>query len=186
LRAFADNICKGFLTLRNMAKFKEGNQFWRLRSKHGRDAIFTDPNVLLEAAYEYFEATNKRKWFKREAIKSGDKAGTIIEIETETPYSDKGLCMFFGVHSQYLKDFKQSETYKSNPDFSLVIAHVEEVIDMQQMEGSVVGTFNPNIISRVLGLSDKTETKTSHEVNPELTELLKSYMKINEQRNRNT
>ena len=33
----------------------KGNEFWKLRSKHGRDKIFSDPNMLWEAACEYFQ-----------------------------------------------------------------------------------------------------------------------------------
>jgi len=32
-----------------------GNEFWKARSKHGRDKIFTTPEILWEAACEYFE-----------------------------------------------------------------------------------------------------------------------------------
>lgn len=32
-----------------------GNQFWKRRSKHGRDKLFKTPDVLWEAACEYFQ-----------------------------------------------------------------------------------------------------------------------------------
>ncbi len=32
-----------------------GNQFWKLRSKHGRDKIFADPETMWEAACDYFQ-----------------------------------------------------------------------------------------------------------------------------------
>jgi len=139
------------------------NQFWKLRSKHGRDAAFSDPNKLLEACYEYFEATAKRKWYKKEAVKGGNLAGTTMSIETETPYSIKGLCIFLGVNSVWFNQFKDSETYKSNIDFSKVITHVIEIIETQQFEGATVGAFNPNIIARTLGLADKTDITTAGE-----------------------
>ena len=33
----------------------KNNQFWKLRSKHGRDKIFKTPKILWEAACDYFE-----------------------------------------------------------------------------------------------------------------------------------
>ena len=33
----------------------KGNQFWMLRSKHGRDKLFATPEALWEAACEYFQ-----------------------------------------------------------------------------------------------------------------------------------
>ena len=41
-----------------------GNQWWKLRAKHGREKIFANPDLLWESACEYFEATEKRKWAK--------------------------------------------------------------------------------------------------------------------------
>jgi len=140
----------------------KGNQWWKLRAKHGRDAIFTDPNTLLEACEEYFIETDKRKWLKKEAIKSGSECGKTVDVPTETPYSLTGLCIFLDVNTQYFDDFKKSETYKNNKDFSLVITRVEEIIDTHQFEGAVVGAFNANIIARKLGLTDKSEIDHSN------------------------
>ena len=33
----------------------KNNQFWKLRSKHGRDTLFSSPELLWSAAYEYFD-----------------------------------------------------------------------------------------------------------------------------------
>lgn len=138
----------------------KGNQFWKLRSKHGRDRLFTEPTLLQEAASEYFEWCEANPWVKNEAIKSGDEAGRIIAIPTARPFTLSGLCIYLGVNTQYFGDFKdglkptESETDK---DFSLVITHVEEVIRTQKYEGAAVGAFNANIIARDLGLTDKKE-----------------------------
>ena len=67
-----------------MAKFGENNQFWKQRTKHGRDKIFTDPQILWEAACEYFEATDSRKWVKKDWV---GKDAMEVERETETPYT---------------------------------------------------------------------------------------------------
>ena len=40
--------------------FEKNNQWWRKRSKHGRNALFTDPNKLWESCVEYFEYTDAR------------------------------------------------------------------------------------------------------------------------------
>jgi hypothetical protein len=139
------------------------NQFWKLRTKHGRDAIFTDPKTLLDACEEYFKATDKRKWYKMEAIKGGKDCGKLVKIPTETPYSISGLCIFLGVNQKYLDDFENSDTYKNNIDFSHIITHVKAVIETQQFEGASVGTFNANIIARKLGLTDKVDHTTKGE-----------------------
>jgi len=139
----------------------EGNSFWKLRAKSGRDAIFTKPQVLLDSCYEYFKATSERKWNKQELIRGGDLAGQIIGVPTDTPYTISGLCIFLGVNTKYLTHFKDSDVYKDNKDFSTIITHVEEIIETQQLEGAIVGSFNPNIIARKLGLVDKSEQKVT-------------------------
>jgi len=40
-----------------------GNQFWKARSKHGRDKIFKTPDIMLEAAFGYF------KWVEDNPLK---------------------------------------------------------------------------------------------------------------------
>lgn len=147
----------------------KGNQYWTLRSKHGADAIFTDPQVLLDACMEYFKATEQRKWYKKEAIKGGKDSGKTVDIPIETPFSISGLCIFLGVNTVYFNQFEESKTYKDNKDFSKVITHVKDIIETQQFEGATVGAFNANIIARKLGLVDKGEIDNKGEVNLVIT-----------------
>jgi hypothetical protein len=44
----------------------KGNQWWKLRSSHGRNPKFETPEQLWDASVEYFEATDSRKWNKIE------------------------------------------------------------------------------------------------------------------------
>lgn len=129
------------------------NQFWRLRSKHGRDKLFTSPELLWTAAEEYFLWCDGNPWLKKEAIKSGERTGDIIDIPAARPYSLSGLCLYLGACEVYWWQFKAAE----HEGFEQVIAAVEQVIETQQFEGAVVGVFNANIISRKLGLVDRQD-----------------------------
>jgi len=60
----------------------KGNQWWKLRAKHGRDKIFKTPALLWEACVEYFEATDKRKWIQKDWV---GKDAYQVERETDTP-----------------------------------------------------------------------------------------------------
>lgn len=44
-----------------------------------------------------------------------------------------------------------------NPEWSLIIARIEDVIHSQKLEGAAVGQYNHNIITRDLGLAEKSE-----------------------------
>lgn len=46
----------------------KGNKFWMLRSKHGRDKLFATPELLWEAACEYFQWCDENPWTTRKAI----------------------------------------------------------------------------------------------------------------------
>lgn len=133
-----------------------GNKYWKLRSKHGRDILFETPEVLWEAACEYFNWCDRNPWNKNEAIKSGDNAGKIIKVPTQRPYSLSGLCIYLNCNQGYFNDFKKNDE-RCTEDFSVIITRVEEIIETQQFEGATVGVFNANIIARKLGLVDKQD-----------------------------
>ena len=48
----------------------KGNQFWKIRSKHGRDKLFATPELMLEAAMEYFEWCDANPWISEEFSES--------------------------------------------------------------------------------------------------------------------
>lgn len=134
----------------------KGNNFWKNRTKHGRDKIFSTPEILWDEACKYFQWADDNPWVKHEAIKSGELAGQLVVIPTSRPYTLSGLCLYLGVNSKYFNDFKKNlkEDYI---DFSEVLTHIEEIIYTQKFEGAAIGMFNSSIIARDLGLSDKKE-----------------------------
>ncbi len=140
------------------------NQFWKRRSKHGRDRIFTDPNTLLEASYEYFRYQSDRAWLKKEAVKGGEFTGQIIDVPIASPFSLEGLCLFLGVHTKYLIEFEKNlkpDDKEIDKDFSNIVTHIREVIYLQKSEGAIVGVYNASIIAKQLGLSEKVSTEIS-------------------------
>lgn len=130
-----------------------GNQFWKLRSKHGRDALFTNPQLMWEAATEYFNWCDAHPWYKIEAIKSGPNPGKLVKIPTARPYSLSGLCRYIGCNEAYIRQFKQG----CSEDFTTVISEIEIVIETQQFEGATVGSFNANIIATKQGLAARIQ-----------------------------
>lgn len=141
--------------------FVNGNEWWKKRSKHGRNKIFADPKTLLDAAYEYFRFNKKDPIYISEVIKSGPNAGKIVNVPTTKPLSLKGLCIFLGVNTKYFNDFEDA-LKPGNPDkpldadFSEIIRHIKEVIEHQMTTGAAVGTYKENLIARMIGLSDKS------------------------------
>lgn len=133
-----------------------GNQFWKLRSKHGRDKTFSSPELLWESACEYFEATDARKWVRKDWV---GKDAFEVQRETETPYTKSGLCLFLDCDWRTIESLKDD----SNKDFLQIVTRIEQVIYTQKIEGASVGAFNASIVSRELGLADKADITTKGE-----------------------
>lgn len=129
-----------------------GNEFWKLRSKHGKDALFTDPQKLWEAACEYFE------WCEGNPLIELDYRGkdaTPVNLPKMRAFTIHGLCIYLGVNTKYFNDFKKT----CSEDLSEVLTRIMETIYNQKFIGSAAGFLNPNIIARDLGLKDRTENE---------------------------
>lgn len=143
----------------------KGNQFWKLRSKHGRDKLFESPDLLWEAACEYFQWCVENPWMKTETKTKGtDKDGNpkieTTQTPTERPFTVQGFCHYVEASVGWWKEFKKAK----HEDFLPITTRIDEVIYRQKFEGAAVGSFNPTIIARDLGLADKKELEHSGEV----------------------
>lgn len=142
-------------------KFEEGknleNKWWMKRAKHGRDLIFSSPTILWEAAIEYFEETDKRKWIKQDWV---GKNAMPVERKTDVPYTISGLCLFLDISEDTLRNYEKDPERK---DFLGVIKRIRQIIYTQKFEGATVGAYNALIISRDLGLRDNIDTTSKGE-----------------------
>lgn len=143
------------------------NKFWKLRSKHGRNKLFETPELMWEAACEYFEWCEDNPLMSTEQAKGSPKSEkdeegnitwspSLIELPKMRPFTLHGLCLYLDCNTAYFRTFKSQERAQKE-DFSTVIASIEEVIYNQKFSGAASGFLNANIISRDLGLSDKAE-----------------------------
>lgn len=135
----------------------EGNQFWKQRTKHGRDKLFSDPEVFRIECEKYFQWCDDNPWVKNEAVKAGDRFGELVHVPTSRPYTIKGLCLFLNIDEGTLTN------YEKDNGFFGVISRVKDIIYTNKFEGAIVGAYNANIISRDLGLVDKADLTTKGE-----------------------
>lgn len=134
---------------------QKGNKFWQIRAKHGRDKLFATPELLWEAACEYFEWCDNNPLMEAKAFAfQGDVA--VASLPKMRAYTLDGLCLFLGCSSSYFRAFK-SDTPKNSEDFLTVISQIERTIYNQKFTGAAADLLNANIISRDLGLIDKVE-----------------------------
>lgn len=152
----------------------KGNQFWKLRSKHGRDKLFATPELLWDAACEYFQWCDENPLYKAEQSRAKSskketeigeegiqvKDTGIIEMPVMRPFTIEGLCHYLDCNTKYLNIFERDltgKTDKTSQDFNNVITRIRETIYRQKFEGAASGFFQQNIIARDLGLSDKKD-----------------------------
>lgn len=131
----------------------KGNRFWELRSKHGRDKLFDSPELMWEAACEYFKWCIDNPLNEENLVKYKDSYEKI-DLSKMRPFTIQGLCHYIGCNVQYFNEFN-TQTTEDPKGFSSVITRIRETIYRQKFEGAASGFLNPTIISRDLGLADK-------------------------------
>ena len=129
----------------------KGNAFWKVRTKHGRDKIFSTPEILWESAVEYFQWCVDNPLIK--TIVQGSK---IWEIPKMRAMTIEGLCIFLGVKTQTFNDYYNNKDNRYK-DYIGITIRIKEIIRTQKFEGAAAGFLNANIIARDLGLKDKHE-----------------------------
>lgn len=130
-----------------------GNQFWKQRSKHGRDVIFSDPDKLWESCCEYFE------WCDNNPLKSYEyngKDAIKCDLEFMRAYTWQGLALFLDCDARTIKSLQTKD------DFLYIFSRIEQTIFSQKFTGAAAGLLKENIIARELGLVEKVESKAEH------------------------
>lgn len=127
-----------------------GNQFWKLRSKHGRDKLFASPDLLWEAACEYFQWCEDNPL---EVIDFRGKDATKVTLPKQRPYTIQGLCLYLDTSTHYFNDFEAAK----HEGFTEIVSRIRQTIYDQKFSGASAGIFNHNIIARDLGLVDKKD-----------------------------
>ena len=133
----------------------KGNSFWKLRSKHGRDKLFETPELLWEAACEYFEWCEKTPLYETKAF-AFQGVVTTEKMPIMRAMTLSQLCFYLNCNEAYFRTFKSRLT-EVDEDFDTVITDIEKMIYNYKFQGAAGNLLNSNIIARDLGLSDKTE-----------------------------
>ncbi|MFH2012475.1 MAG: terminase small subunit [Pseudomonadota bacterium] len=141
------------------AKAKPGdkrinNQFWRLATNPaGIPKIFKSPQELWERCCGYFEWVEDHPLMAAETVKFQGVA-TLTELPKLRAMTIGALSVFLGIDVKTWNNYRNKESYK---EFFPIVTQVEEIIRAQKFEGAAAEMFNPNIIAREIGLSEKNE-----------------------------
>lgn len=153
----------------------KGNQFWKLRSKHGRDKLFASPELLWKAACEYFEWCEKNPLYETKAF-AFQGVITTTELPLMRAMTLSQLCFYLNCNEAYFRNFK-SQLPEGEQDFNTVIGDIEKAIYNQKFQGASANLLNANIIARDLGLADKSDITTNGKDLPAAFPLTKEKLK---------
>lgn len=145
----------------------KGNQFWKLRSKHGADKLFASPELLWEAACEYFQWCDENPHLETKAFAFQGEITNAL-IPKVRAYTMGGLCLYLGCSESYFRTFKSVST-ENEQDFLTVIENITQTVREQQFSGAASDLLNANIISRTLGLIDKVNSEINLKSEPDLS-----------------
>lgn len=132
----------------------KGNQFWKARTKHGRDKLFASAELLEEACQEYFQWVEDNPLYESRLV-SYQGESKLESVPKMRAMTIGGLCIFLDITTQTWFQWRQDN------DFADVVTRVEQAIREQKFAGAAAEMLNPNIIARDLGLRDSTDTKHS-------------------------
>lgn len=139
------------------------NNFWQLRTRHGRDKIFENAANLREAAFEYFQAATDNPLEEEKAFSTG----VAVTLNRLRPFTQKAMFVYLGISR------KTWENYSKEPAFEDVVEEIENIIYTQKFEGAAAGLFNANLISREIGLSEKISFNPEDLTDDQLDRLLR-------------
>lgn len=122
-----------------------------LRGHRGPKKYFT-PQDFLADAVRYFEWVDEHPLLE-EKVFNYQGIITRTDVSKMRPYTKKGLATFLGIPESRLNDYK-ARTEDGWPE---VVEMIEQVIYEQKFSGAAAGLLNASIISRDLGLAEKTE-----------------------------
>lgn len=128
----------------------KGNRFWEARATHGRDKIFSSPEILWDSCLQYFEWVEENPLWENKVTQF--QGGVIdMPVAKMRAMTIGGLCMFLGIVEVTWRE------YRKNEDFTSVCDMAEQAIREQKFAGAAADLLNPAIIARDLGLADKRE-----------------------------
>lgn len=119
------------------------------------------PKQFQKAWDDYFKWCDDNPWKRKEPIKSGPRAGELIDIPTARPYTEIGFCAFHHLGKNYITQMDESlskeDLTEEEEQLSVILSRARAMCWTQKFEGAAVGAFRENIIAREMGLWERTQ-----------------------------
>jgi len=131
------------------------NKFWRNRPNAGAHLTFETPEDLMESCLSYFDWADDNPLWEQKVFANG----TRMNIAKARAMTIKSLCIHIGINQ------RTWDVYCKRDDFVDVCQEVKDIIYEQKFAGAAAGLFNHAIISRDLGLVERSQVDSELTVN---------------------
>lgn len=150
-----------------LSALSSNDRFVRLSGAKGRDFTYTSAAELEKAWLDYFEWVVENPWMKKEAVKSGDSAGMIIDTPCKAPFTIMGFQAFHGLGFNFISQLTAALAERDDKvakDISCVIDWARSICHNDKFEGAMLGFYNANLTARDLELVDKRDVTTNQPI----------------------
>jgi hypothetical protein len=147
-----------------MASKLTGNQFWKLRTKVGRDKLFADPELLMEEACLYFDWCDRNPMHRVELVKHQGEANQV-NVPLGRAYTMDGLTLYLGVTGSYFRTamgnlrtkIEAGRATGQEVELLATMERIQQTCRDQNVAGAAVGIFKEGLVARIHGIADKIE-----------------------------
>lgn len=160
-----------YATTKYLADSFDFTKGYQLATAHfGKTPIWQEPAELWEAYAIYSAWCEATPVMTKEAVKSGNMAGTLYEVPKKHLQSEGEFCMFLGASPGYLH--KRRSVYAENlkefelticADFIEVIDKIREAIAQDLDQGATVGQFDANYVRALRGIKTQMDYTSNGE-----------------------
>lgn len=126
----------------------------------GKNKYIESPDKLLELFEAYKKETKSTP--RKKMLFVGKDGRPEYEL-LETPLTFEGFSIYCFNNVGSNKHYFENRDNAYN-DYVPICTYIKEVIRRDQIEGGMVGQYNPSITQRLNGLKEQTDTTTTHNI----------------------
>ena len=118
----------------------------------------------LKELYKKYRAKRAKEYDSRfEPIKSGERAGEIIEIKMPKVPTILSFCHFIGITEKTFFNWINAESENIDKELLQFITYVQEEMKDDRLSAALNNTINPQLISRLDGYKEVQQVENTNQ-----------------------
>jgi len=135
------------------------------RTKAGRPPKLQDINEVEQKINDYFTWCDTHPLYKPDFIRSGEQAGTIVDVPIQRPYTIEGICLKLSIDRVTFWNIvnKKTENAQNDKELFNILTYAHERVRGQQVEGATANIYNSNLVARMNNIKEQTDITSNDE-----------------------